>query len=344
MPQPVTAVVPARNEETSIAACVESLLLQGEIGEVLVADDGSTDSTAAVVASLARRDARVRLVPVPPLAAGWVGKNHALAEAVRHARGEWLLFTDADTVHAAGGLGAALESARRDALDLVSFSPAQEMRHWYEKAVNPLVFRELERLYRFDEVNDPSTAAAAANGQYILVRRAAYEAAGGHAALGGEILEDVALARAVKRAGYRLRFSSGAGVVRTRMYRGFPALWEGWTKNLYLLFGRSSGRMLIAAGRILLCDVLPLAFFPLAFFNAFFNVAQVPLALWVGFRHLWYALRLRRAGEKPGLALYSFPGSVLFAALLLNSLLRHRLGRPLAWKGREYLPSPAMEP
>lgn len=330
MADSISAIVPARDEERNIGACVESLLPQSGLAEILVADDDSTDGTAAVVRALAARDARVRLVTVPPLPPGWVGKNHALAQAARLATSEWLLFTDADTLHAAGSLRAALDRAGSAGCDMLSLSPAQELRSWYEKAVIPRVYRELERLFRFDEINDPRLPAAAANGQFILVRRAVYESLGGHAALGGEILEDVALARKVKQAGYRLHFSSGAELVRTRMYSSLSGLWQGWTKNLFLLYGRRAGRLAGTAAWIWLLDVLPVAA------AAWKPKLAAPAALWLFARHALYARRLRRAGEDPRLALYYWPGSLLFSLLLLNSLARHALGRRLAWKGREY--------
>lgn len=327
----LTAIVPARNEEANIAACVASLLVQELDLNVLVANDGSTDATAAIVAEMASRDQRIRLLDVPQPPPGWVGKNHALDFAARQAAAcqtppAWLLFTDADTVHAPGSLRRVLEKA--EDFDMLSLSPDQELCTWWEKAINPRVYRELETLYRFEEINRAGTEAAAANGQYILIRRGVYERLGGHAALRGEILEDVALARAVKRAGRRLFFGPGAGLVRTRMYRSFPALWQGWTKNLFLLYGRSTRRLLGAALRILALDLFPVALALL--FPA--------LWLWVIWRHLWYAGRLGRSGASPYLALYMLPGAMIFLGLLGNSRAKYRSGHTIRWKGREYAP------
>ena len=152
------------------------------------------------------------------------------------ARGEWLLFTDADTVHLPGSLARALAEAQDNNAELLSYSPEQIAVTFWEMATLPVVFAELARQYPPSVVSDPASPVAAANGQFILIRREAYEAVGGHAAIAGDILEDVALARAVKRSGRKIRFRYAPDAVRTRMYRNYRQLRDGWTKNLALLF------------------------------------------------------------------------------------------------------------
>ncbi len=316
----ISILVPARNEESNLSACVASLLDQDADLELLVADDASTDRTRTIGLEIAARDSRVRVLDVPELPAGWVGKNHALSFAARQATGEWLLFTDADTRHRANSLGQMLKRAAD--FDMFSLSPDQDVVTWREKALIPRIYRELDRLYRFAEINDPRNPAAAANGQHILIRRAAYERIGGHAAFPGEILEDVALARAAKSAGLRLFFGPAEGAVRTRMYQSWEAMREGWTKNLFLLYGRRSDRLLWAFARVLLEDFLPLAL-----------TLLVPMFfMFVIVRHIFYAARL----EKPWHAVFLLPGSALFLELLLLSWRRSRPGQTVAWKGREY--------
>jgi glycosyltransferase involved in cell wall biosynthesis len=205
----VSAIVPARNEQEVIAACVESLAVQKEIGEILVIDDQSSDRTADIVRSLSLRHTNVRLIRATELPPGWVGKNNAVWIGAREARGDWLLFTDADVVHAPDSATTALAIAAENGAALVSFSPEQVMQTWYEKAVMPYVFTRLSSRFRFAEVNDPKDAAAAANGQFILIRRDAYDAVGGHASIAGDVLEDVALAARAKAAGYLIWFGSG---------------------------------------------------------------------------------------------------------------------------------------
>src|ERR1700691_4019473 len=231
----VSVIVPARNEEACLDACLQSLAAQGGITlEIIVVDDHSPDRTRDVALSFSNR--QVRLIEAGPLPPGWTGKNNAVIAGSRTARGEWLLFTDADTIHLPGSLARSLEEAKRHGASLLSYSPEQIVKSFWEKAVMPVIFAELAASYRPSQVSDPNSPVAAANGQYILITREAYDAVGGHAAIAGNLLEDVALARAVKRSGRKIFFRHGADAVRTRMYRSFAKLREGWTKNLALLF------------------------------------------------------------------------------------------------------------
>ena len=235
----VSVIVPARNEETSLAACLESLVSQGGVKfEVLVVDDGSTDSTRQIALSFPG----VQVIDPGPLPDGWTGKNHAVTAGARQATGEWLLFTDADTIHLPGSLARSLAEAKDHHVALLSYSPGQDVCGFWEKAVMPVIFAELASTYRPSEVSDPDSPVAAANGQYLLLSRAAYDAVGGHARIARTLLEDVALARAVKGSGRGIFFRYGGDAVRARMYRTFAQLREGWTKNLALLF-RDPGRL-----------------------------------------------------------------------------------------------------
>jgi glycosyltransferase involved in cell wall biosynthesis len=332
----VSAVVPARDEEAVIAACVESLAVQKEIAEILVIDDQSSDRTAEIVRSLAAKYSNVRLLEAPELPAGWVGKNHAVWIGAEEARGEWLLFTDADAVHASDSAGKALQIAAENDAALVSFSPEQVMETWYEKAVIPYVFTRLDRRFRFADVNDPTNRAAAANGQFILIRRDAYDAIGGHASIAGEVLEDVALAARVKAAGYRLWFGGGKGIVRVRMYRSFPAMWEGWKKNLYSLMGGNPKGVWSELARALLPILIVLmATVGVAGFAESRLLAMVIFAAGLLAILIAYDAELESSGFSPRLLVYGIPGGYLFAAVLWASYRSHRSGS-LKWKGRAY--------
>ena len=330
----VSAIVPARNEEATIAAAVESLAAQPEISEIIVINDQSTDGTAAALQQLSSRYSQLRILEAKELPGGWVGKNYAVSLGAAQATGDWLLFTDADGVHLPGSTAHALADAAEAGAGLVSYSPEQETRSWWEKALIPFVYTHLSHKYSYDEVNHPDSPAAAASGQYLLIRREDYLRIGGHAAVAGEVLEDVALARLAKQAGVRLHFASGNGIMRVRMYRTFSALWQGWTKNLYPLIGGMTGGTSRAVGRELFRVVpwIPLLVLPLSLLHLIWGVLGV--ALLAG-RHAAYAADLRRNRFPAALALYYLPGVALYAAVLLNSEWRYARGR-VAWKGREY--------
>jgi glycosyltransferase involved in cell wall biosynthesis len=330
----VSAIVPARNEEATIAAAVESLAAQPEIKEIIVIDDQSSDRTAAALRQLSSRYAQLRVLETTELPGGWVGKNHAVSLGAAQATGDWLLFTDADGVHLPGSTAHALADAAESGADLVSYSPEQETHTWCEKALIPFVYTRLAHKYSYAQVNHPDSPAAAASGQYLLIRHEDYLRIGGHAAVAGEVLEDVALARLAKHAGVRLYFASGMGIMRVRMYRTFRAMWEGWTKNLYPLIAGATGGTSRAVGRELFRVVpwIPLLVLPLALLHLIWGVLGV--ALLAG-RHAAYAADLRRNRFPAGLALYYLPGVALYAAALLNSEWRYTRGT-VAWKGREY--------
>ena len=340
----VAVIVPARNEEANIERAVRSLAAQAGRGEILVVDDQSQDRTGEILERLKGEIAGLRVLQIESLPEGWLGKNYAVATAAKQAKGDWLLFTDADVEHRPGSLVALLERAEAEHVDLCSLSPGQETPTWWEQAVIPLVYVQLAKLYRFDEVSDPSSTAAAANGQYILIRREVYERVGGHEAVRGEILEDVALACRVKASGGRLRFLPGAEWARTRMYSSFAEMWRGWTKNLYLLYGRRPGRLLATVAEMCLLDLLPLlgAFVLIMLMvgrqrsAAVLALAAAVCVLLVGWRHALYAAQLKRLGFHQRLACLRTPGLVLVSVLLLNSARIYCLGGMVQWKGRRY--------
>lgn len=249
----VSVIIPARNEGLSLGACLRSLVAQaretnitefdghtrpslvsdeGVQYEIIVVDDSSTDDTHVVAASFDG----VQLVCAAPLRPGWCGKSNACYTGAAMARGKWLLFTDADTIHGPGALARSMAEAEAHEAALLSYSPRQQVETFAEHLLMPLIFAELACTYRPRQVCDPASPIAAANGQFLLIRRDAYDSVGGHAAVAGDLLEDVALARLVKQSGRRLRFRYAGELVETRMYRSFAQLREGWTKNLALLF------------------------------------------------------------------------------------------------------------
>ncbi len=341
MPEPqVSAIVPARNEEANIAAAVESLAAQTVPLEIIVVNDGSTDRTGAILAELQQRLPQLRVVQTTELPEGWTGKNHAVACGIEHAHAPWLLLTDADVRHAPHAVEAALGIARQTGAAMLSFSPDQYMPTWWERATIPFVYCRLAEEFPYERVNDPEDKLAAANGEWLLVPRVAYNAVGGHAAVKDEMLEDVALAQLLKRSGCRLHFARANGLARSRMYLSFDQMWEGWSKNLFPLFGR---RRSTVAGAVVGAALDSLVW--LLALVAIWGLWQGwPVSRWIlglnlgiiGWRHYRYGKALQQNRYPMVCLLYYTLGSVLFAALMLYSARKYLRGEPLRWKGRQY--------
>ena len=339
----VSVIIPARNEEMNIERVVRSIALQRGVREMIVVDDASTDRTPEILAGLCREIPLLRTIRLESLPEGWIGKTHAAAAGAEAATGEWLLFTDADTEHLPGSLEAMVQRARYEKADLMSLSPGQQTVTWWEKAIIPYVFVRLAGIFPFEEVSDPASSRAAANGQYLLVRRSVYNEAGGFAAVRGEILDDVALARLVKQRGGRLVFLPGAECVRTRMYKSFRDMWQGWSKNLYLLYGRKLGPVLKALGGALFLDVLSrlgllaIGIVILAGDRTLLPLLGVVVCYGTAVLRQWkYGGHLQRLGFERRLESYQFAGAALFSLLLANSVRVYTLAGGVQWKGRSY--------
>jgi glycosyltransferase involved in cell wall biosynthesis len=340
----LTVIIPARNEEDCLGKCLESLVSQSEplfeLGkdwELIVVNDRSTDGTAEI----ARGFAGVTVIDSDELQANWTGKCNAVWTAARRARGRWLLFTDADTIHEPGNLNRAMHEAARHKAGILSYSARQIATGLAQRTLMPLVFSELVLAYPPAKVNDPNQRIAAANGQFLLAEREAYRRIGGHAAVCDKVLEDVELAFLAKRrkVGLRLRYAEDA--VTTHMYRTTAAMIEGWTKNLALLFDNA---LALAAWRVL--DIALLAGLPLLaawLWNARFaahslewlGAGWVLLLLWARTLFRFYARAAKSNFSLVDCALSPL-GLPLFIFLLVSSWYQHKVLKRVSWKGRSY--------
>jgi glycosyltransferase involved in cell wall biosynthesis len=340
----LSVIVPARNEPHPLGACLDSLLAQSEPGfalgaqwELIIVDDDSTDATANIAHTAAAGNEGVVAMQPPALDlsshGGFTGKTNACWAGAQRSHGAWLLFTDADTVHEPGDLSRAIHEAEKYHAALLSYSPRQLVTGFWQRAVMPLIFSELASVYPPKQVSDPASRLAAANGQFLLVERDAYFSVGGHRAVGREILEDVALASAIKQAKYGIRFRYAPEALTTRMYRNLPEMIEGWTKNLALLF---PSPLLLAS-----MQTLQLLLF---FFLPALAVAMPLLVSWqrwaiflVWLRTSWGFYRRVAGSNFPASDVaVSILGVPLFVWLLIRSSLRHRLTKSVDWKGRSY--------
>jgi chlorobactene glucosyltransferase len=331
----VSVLVPARNEEANLARCLDSLLAQSHRElEILVMDDDSTDGTWALLQGYSERyPGRIRAVRNQGLPAGWAGKCWVCSRLAELAAGRWLAFVDADTWHHPDSIRHALQEARRRGSALVSYVPELVLGTLGEKIGVPVITFAFYLLFPIGVVRWlKSRFAAMAVGTFILVRRDAYERFGGHTSLRSEIVEDVAMARAVKSVGERVDLLDGTGLLYTRFYHNAREVWNGFSKAAFGAFGFSFLPYiltLVFAYALFLNPFLMLALHPsLSFYNPFFNQVLAILGL-----RLLLALRVRQSA----LSALLHPVMVVFALLFcLNSLWRIAWGIPIEWKQRHY--------
>jgi chlorobactene glucosyltransferase len=340
----VAVIVPARNEAANIGRCVESLSAQDYPADrlaLIVVDDDSGDDTAALVAALAKRDPRIILQHTPPLPPGWKGKVHACcvgtAAAPHDAR--WLCFLDADMQAAPRAIASAVAAASERKLDLLTLAPRHELGSFAERLMLPCGLYLLGFYQNLEKIQAPQSDEVVATGQFMLLRREAYDAVGGHAPVRDAICEDVELALLMKRRGYRVLLMDGNLLLSTRMYTGWSTLWPGFAKNLIQLLGGPLRTMLAA---------------PLI-------VALAWLAVWLPLQDLAAVLQ-GASGARLALALATlgsaavvglhvggavhfkipwwygllFPLGYTAGAVMALDSVRWRLTRRVHWKGRVY--------
>lgn len=338
----LSVIVPARNEEDCLGACLESLVSQSDEGwklghdwELLVVDDGSTDRTLQIAEGF--EGVTALSLSAPPK--GWIGKTNAAWTAANQAHGHWLLFTDADTVHEPGDLRRALHEAEKHKVAMLSYSPGQTASGFWQRALMPLVFSELALAYPPAKVSDPESRVAAANGQFLLVRREPYFQIGGHEAVAQSVLEDVDLAYLIKRRKLGLRFRYAPDALRAHMYRSFRQMCEGWRKNLALLFANTLSTAAWKVLDVALLFGLPvMAWYftgPLSVTMPWISARFLILLIWL--RTLWrFYRRVLKSNFPFADCLLSPLGLPLFIWLLWQSWFDHTVTKRVVWKGREY--------
>lgn len=337
----VSVLVPARNEENNIKRCITSLLHQEyENYELIVLDDGSADRTGEILDMLLRSDGgtRLRIMAGKPLPSGWHGKAWACDQLGKVAKGELLLFTDADTCHSPDSISRSVAAIEESDADLLSMTPRQEMRSFWEKLVVPLIYFILLCYLPLKLV--PATQAPSlcfANGQFLMFRRDMYKWIGGHAAVCTDLVEDVWLCKAVKRQGGKVVSYNGMETVSCRMYRTFDEVWQGFSKNLFAGLGYHSFGLFFLMLVTALVYIVPYGFVAASAVAADFSIVY----FWFPLLQVCIALlcRLLIAGRfrQPitGALLHVF-SQVVLLGIAVNSFYLVKFGNGSQWKGRRY--------
>ncbi len=317
----VDIIIPARNEASNITRVVSSLItLRHPSFRVLVINDGSTDQTAQLA-----KQAGAKVIDLPgdpPL--GWTGKCNACEQGARCSNADWLLFTDADTCHNPDSLAQAIAYAETHKLDALSLLLRQECIGFWERVILPLAYQNFFAVWQADK--------PAFNGQYILIRRAVYEASGGFGAVRGRVMEDVALAESLARQGYRIGLINGHGAASVRMYTSLPALLRGMTKTAFAAArDRGAAGWLLGGGTFVGVTVIIMFMIGVATGS---NIAILGGVLIGLVNAIGLAPWMIRFGVRPIYALFNLPGIALLWLIGMVSTLRVIAGRGVRWKGR----------
>ncbi|GAB4342013.1 MAG: hydroxychlorobactene glucosyltransferase CruC [Calditrichia bacterium] len=328
----VSVLIPARNEAHNITECLQGICRQSYSNlEILVLNDESEDDTARKVREMQKKDPRIRLITGKPLPPGWTGKNWACHQLSRQAQGNIFIFTDADNRHHPEAVARTLEWMQRLRLDGFSAFPQQHTVSFWEKLVIPIIdLFVYSMLPLWLTYYSRFALLSAANGQWLAFTRNAYLAIDGHAAVANEVVEDVELARLIKKKGLKMLTTAGTGMVSARMYHTPREIWEGLSKNLFGLTRYSLLLFILLNLLLLLAFTMP---FALVFVPAFRLTAALLIAMNLLLRTV-LSIRFRHPFLTSTLL---HPLSNLTIVIIgLNSARLTRAGK-VTWKGRRII-------
>jgi chlorobactene glucosyltransferase len=338
-PPLVSVLIPARNEAENIYRCLSSLSRQDYPNlEIIVLDDNSTDRTSEVVRKFAVKDSRISLVNGEPLKKGWLGKCFACQQLAKQAKGDYFVFTDADTLHFASTISKAFAALINNRLDALSIYPSQITVTFHERMTVPFInFAILSFMPLLLVKKAKSSFFSTGIGQFFLFKREVYEKFGGHESIKGKILEDIYISKQVKKFGYKIMVFDGSNNIFCRMYHNFDEVIKGFTKVILAAFNYNGFMEMIAISFFSILFLAPFLLLPTGVFIfgwsgpvITFNIIQICIILFI---KIILAMRFKNRI----LDVLLTPVSVAYMVLIAgNSYFQAKFGKGIYWKGRTY--------
>lgn len=345
-PPKVSVLVAAKDEEANIGTCATTLLKQNYPNyELIIIDDRSTDRTDQILRDIQKNDpngAKLHVLNVQELPAGWAGKNNAMRMGIEIAKGEWYLLSDADCRQTCETtISAVMNYVLRERVDMLSVLPVLDTQTVWEKIIQPVAGAVMIFWFNPVRVNNPGCKAAYANGAFILIRKDVYEKLGGHAAVRHQLNEDLHMAKLAKQNGFRLRVLQNDGLYLTRMYCNFQQTWRGWSRIFYGCFG-TVRQLLISAGFMTVVSLLPwislLVSLTATSLGAGGNWANLEIMSSAAIlAQLTVLVRYYQVSKADARYVITWPiGAALCVGMLISAIFKTLGWTGTAWRGRVY--------
>jgi chlorobactene glucosyltransferase len=335
----ISVLVPARNEEENIKKCIVSLTKQDYKNiEILVLDDNSTDNTANIIRRLSKKYSNIKFYKGEHLRKGWLGKSFACHQLSKHARGKYMIFTDADTLHFPDSISSAVACLERYKVDALSVFPMQIMVTMHERMMVPFgnyIILALFPLYLMRKVKNAMFCTAI--GQFMMFKSEVYRKIGGHKSIKGKVLEDVKISKHVKRSGYKFMIFDGRSNLYCRMYRSFRDVVRGYSRVLFAAFDYNIFMMSMAIFLIATVFLGPFIMLPLGVvFNWSALIIEIIILQIIIILTTRIVFAIRFKCRSVDILLH--PVAMLYLLFIaVKSILDIRYGDGMTWKGRVYI-------